>query len=108
MPKHAKKPSAEEREYQKIVKSFRLASAAAVIILAIGMVFYHFVQDLSWVDALYFCVVTLTTIGYGDITPVTNFEKLFTVFYILAGVGIIATFANLFVKRAVAKRMLNK
>lgn len=99
-----KELSISDKDYKKLITAFRLAAVAALAILAIGMVFYHFVQNLSWVDAFYFCVVTLTTIGYGDITPVTNTEKIFTSFYILAGVGIIATFANLFVKRAVANR----
>jgi hypothetical protein len=104
MPNRAKDLNIDEQEYKKIITAFRMAAVAAVIVLAIGMVFYHYVQDLSWVDSLYFCVVTLTTIGYGDITPVTNVEKLFTVGYILAGIGIVATFVNLFVQRAVARR----
>lgn len=39
------------------------------------------------VDALYFAVVTLCTIGYGDIVPDTNFTKLFTCVFILVGFG---------------------
>lgn len=104
MPNRAKELDIDDQEYKKIITAFRMATIAALLILAIGMVFYHYVQDLSWVDALYFCVVTLTTIGYGDITPVTDVEKLFTVGYIMAGIGIVATFVNLFVKRAVARR----
>lgn len=104
MPNRAKELDIDDQEYQKIIVAFRMAALATVIVLAIGMLFYHYVQDLSWVDALYFCVVTLTTIGYGDITPVTDAEKLFTIGYILAGIGILATFVNLFVKRAVARR----
>ena len=91
-------------EYQKIIRNFRLAVALSVVVIGVGTVFYHCVEDLRWVDAIYLCVITLTTVGYGDITPQTDIGKIFTVFYILIGIGIIATLANLIIKRAVAAR----
>lgn len=39
------------------------------------------------VDALYFCIVTMCTIGYGDITPSTPFAKLFSITFVLFGFG---------------------
>jgi voltage-gated potassium channel Kch len=44
------------------------------------------------VNAIYFSVVTLGTVGYGDITPTTDAGKLFTVFYIIFGLGVIGGF----------------
>jgi len=41
----------------------------------------------TWVESLYFCVVTLTTVGYGDFSPKTTFTKWFTCFYILIGIA---------------------
>ncbi|XP_057955748.1 two-pore potassium channel 3-like isoform X2 [Malania oleifera] len=46
------------------------------------------------VDALYFTVVTLCTIGYGDIVPDTTFTKLFTCIFILVGFGFIDILLN--------------
>lgn len=46
------------------------------------------------VDALYFTVVTLCTIGYGDIVPDSTFTKLFTCFFILVGFGFIDILLN--------------
>lgn len=63
-----------------------LGVAAAVV--AIGTVFYRFVEDLRWIDSLYFSVITLTTIGYGDISPTTTSGKVFTMVYVIVGVGI--------------------
>ena len=37
----------------------------ASVIVAVGTVFYRFVEDLLWVDSIYFSVITLTTVGYG-------------------------------------------
>ena len=41
------------------------------------------------VDALYFCIVTMCTIGYGDITPNSTATKLFSVLFVLVGFGFI-------------------
>jgi voltage-gated potassium channel len=70
----------------------------AGIILLGGMIFYHQVEGWSWLDALYFSVVTLSTVGYGDLTPTTPVGKIFTVAYILMGISIFITFASMLVK----------
>lgn len=65
------------------------------VVIAVGTIFYRFIEGLSWVDALYFTMITLTTVGYGDISPQTTAGKLFTIVYIIVGLGIIATFIGL-------------
>ncbi len=62
--------------------------AVASVVVAIGTVFYRFIEDLNWVDSVYFSVITLTTVGYGDFSPVTTAGKVFTMFYVLVGIGI--------------------
>ena len=46
------------------------------------------------IQALYFCVVTLATVGYGDLHPTNELSQLFTIAYILSSVGIIAAFVT--------------
>ena len=68
---------------------------AVLFILMIGTVFYHNIEGMSYLDALYFSVMTLATVGYGDLSPHTALGKLFTIVYVLIGVGIItAVIAN--------------
>jgi voltage-gated potassium channel len=65
-----------------------------VIAIVSGTAFYSLVEGLRFVDALYFSVVTLTTVGYGDFAPETDAGKLFTAVYVLIGIGILLTFVT--------------
>jgi voltage-gated potassium channel Kch len=70
------------------------AFAWAGIWVLIGTLVYHYLEGWAWLDALYFCVVTLATVGYGDFTPTTPVAKIFTLFYILNGIGILLFFID--------------
>lgn len=95
-------------EAHKIRRNFRLLAAATLAVLTVGAIFMHYIEKLSWVNSVYFSVVSLTTVGYGDIVPTTDPGKIFVCFYLLAGIGIIATFASNLIKNAVARRVINK
>ncbi len=97
-----------EKEYEAIQRNFRIVAAIALGVLAFGAWFYHMVEKLNWLDAFYFCTITLTTVGYGDIVPTTDEGKIFTIGYVIVGIGIIATFANLLLKNAVVRRNLKQ
>ncbi len=82
------------RLYRDMIKQpeTRALLVMAGVVLAIGVVFYMNVEHWSFINALYFCVVTLGTVGYGDITPTTDVGKLFTVVYIIFGLAVIGGF----------------
>lgn len=75
-------------------KEYRDLMVMSVVVLGIGTLVYHQLEGWGWVDSLYFSVITLTTIGYGDFSPATEAGKLFTIFYILVGLGLILNFIN--------------
>jgi voltage-gated potassium channel len=64
----------------------------AAITLLIGTLYYANAEGWRLLDALYFSVVTLTTIGFGDLAPTTDGAKVFTIVYSFVGIGIIAAF----------------
>ncbi len=65
-------------------------------VLGTGTVVFHFVEGWSWLDAAYFSTVTIATVGFGDLHPVTSLGKIFVIVYIFMGVGIfVAIFAFL-------------
>ncbi|MFN8471049.1 MAG: potassium channel family protein [Anaerolineae bacterium] len=57
--------------------------------LGAGMVVYHYLEGWSYLSALYFCVITLATVGYGDLTPTTELSRAFTIVYVINGVVIL-------------------
>lgn len=75
-------------------KEYRDLLITSIFILAFGSVVYHYLEGWTWIDSLYFSVITLTTVGYGDFSPQTDGGKLFTIFYILIGLGMILSFIN--------------
>lgn len=73
---------------------FRNAALILLALLVSGTVFYSTVEGWGIVDSLYFSVVTLSTVGYGDLSPGTTAGKLFTIFYILVGIGLFVAVAT--------------
>ena len=65
-----------------------LPFVAAALVLT-GTIFYWRFEDWTIIEALYFCVVTLTTVGFGDLSPTTATTQIFTIVYILTGFGVL-------------------
>lgn len=92
---------------RELVMLFKKPEARAMTIwmiglLGVGAIFYHQVEGWSWLDSLYFCVITLSTVGYGDLDPTTSTSKIFTVIYIFIGLSIFVSFVNTLAKQRVA------
>lgn len=75
-----------------------------IVTLLSGTVFYWHVEGWSLLDAFYFSAVTLTTVGYGDLAPATALGKIFTVFYLFVGIGLIVAFVDALAKRTLEMR----
>jgi voltage-gated potassium channel len=61
----------------------------AGLLLLTGTIFYWHTEHWTIVQALYFSVVTLTTVGYGDLHPTSAGTQIFTIVYILTGFGVL-------------------
>ncbi|WP_280771736.1 potassium channel family protein [Salipaludibacillus daqingensis] len=73
---------------------FQVLLTLTFFTLLSGTIFYSTVENLRVLDALYFSVTTLSTVGYGDFSPQTDFGKVFTIIYIFVGVGMIVAFVS--------------
>jgi len=69
-------------------KSFT-ASALLLIWIIFSTLVFKILENWNWIEAFYFSVVTLTTIGFGDFVPTTDGMRLFVAFYILGGVSVV-------------------
>ncbi len=58
-----------------------------LIIIMVGTFGFVFIEGLPPADAFYFSIVTITTVGYGDIHPATQLGKILAVVLIITGVG---------------------
>lgn len=86
----------------------RVLIVGALAIVATGTIFYSLVEGWPVLDSLYFTVITLTTIGYGDIAPTRDISKIFTIFFVVAGVSFILGLLNFVIGRTVKDRTERK
>ncbi len=66
-----------------------------LIIVVLGAFIYSNLEGWRLLDSFYFVVMTLTTIGYGDFVPITDFGKVFTIVFSIIGVASMFYFFSL-------------
>jgi len=65
-----------------------------MLLFAYGIIGSHFIMGLNLIDSIYYSVVTMATVGYGDYIPVTGIQKIFATTLALGGVGLLAYVFN--------------
>ncbi len=73
-------------------KDFKFLFFFIVILLLSAVLFYTAMENWSLIDALYFSVMTMATVGYGDLVPTTDFSKIFTIIYTFLSIGTFVSF----------------
>ena len=75
------------------------------LLLLTGTIFYWLAEDWTLIQSLYFSVVTLTTVGYGDLTPTSDYSRIFTIIYIFLGLGVLVAFVSSIAQHYMAQRI---
>ena len=72
------------------VRHLRISVASLVSIIALGTLGYSIIEGWHAFDALYMTVITLATVGFKEVQPLSQEGKLFTIILIISGTGMIA------------------
>jgi len=67
---------------------FRALAFLILLLQISGTIFYTQEEGWSIVDALYFCVMTMSTVGYGDLAPTSDISKIFTIIFSILSIGL--------------------
>jgi len=99
------------KEYRSLIRSTVILG----LFFAFGTVFFALAESWNVIDALYYTVVTCTTVGYGDYTPKTTLGKIVAIPFIIIGTFVIASalgnFADFFIQKKqkeIAERILSR
>ena len=84
----------------------RMATLVGTLLTIItgGTIFFRWAEGWSWLDSYFFTVVTISTVGYGNLVPATDIGKIGTTLFILLGLGIFAVAVQQFGLFAMRKR----
>ena len=90
----------------------RVFLAVLLIVMGLGILGFMIIEDLSLADAFYFSIVTIATVGYGDIHPATQAGKILAVVLIITGVGtflgVVANATEIMLNRRERKARIEK
>jgi voltage-gated potassium channel len=76
----------------KLLPKLRIVFSALLVLLLIGTAGFHFIEGWSWFDGFYMVLTTITSIGYGEIHPLSHIGRIFNSFVIITGVGLALLF----------------
>lgn len=71
----------------KALRNLRILVGVLVLLVLLGTAGFHFIEGWTWFEGFYMVVTTFTTIGYGEVHPLSFTGRVFNVFLILMGVG---------------------
>ncbi len=73
-----------------------IVSIVAFTLTTIGVFAYMKLENYSFIDALYMVVITMSTVGFSEIEPLSEQGRLFTIFLIITSIGIFGYIVSLF------------
>jgi voltage-gated potassium channel len=105
----------DTRKAHSLLKHFsshsRMSYPAIIIVIAIGFgtLGYRLLEGWSFVDALYMTIITMTTVGFAEVQPLSEYGRIFTIGLIVTSIGIagyVVSQLTAFVVEGEVKRIL--
>jgi voltage-gated potassium channel len=79
------------------LKAFRLPLILTVLTMLVGTLGYVLIDDFTLMDAIYQTGVTFTTVGFGEIAPISDAGRIFTITLIIAGFAVFSSAVGILV-----------
>ncbi len=87
------------------MRRVQLSIVFLLLLVLVGMVGYMVLEDMAPVDALYMTVITITTVGFGEVRPLSPASRLFTMVLILLGVSAVTSAVSSAVETVLEQRV---
>ena len=73
----------------KRLPAIEICGIAILVLTAVGTTGFHYIEHWSWFDSFYMVVITFSTIGYGEVHPLSHAGRVFNIGLILMGVALV-------------------
>jgi voltage-gated potassium channel len=73
----------------RVLPKLKFLLAALAVLVLVGVAGFHYIEHWSWFDGFYMVLTTITSIGYGEIHPLSHVGRIFNSFIIVTGVGLV-------------------
>ena len=94
------------------MRKLRISLYLFIVVTVIGTTYYHFIERMSIIDAIFMMAITLSTVGYGEVQPLSPTGRIFTIFVIIFGITITGytagTFIRMFIEGELSRRFGRK
>ena len=88
--KHKVMPKQQFRRVNKYLRNILLAGVLLLLTMLVGVVGFIVIEEYSVGDAFYMTIITLSTVGYGEVQPLHTYGRVFASFLIIFNIGIFA------------------
>ncbi|HEY5870622.1 MAG TPA: potassium channel protein [Candidatus Tectomicrobia bacterium] len=68
---------------------FRMALMGVLTVMMAGVLGYRFFEDYTWFEALYMTTITLSTVGFQEVRPLSQIGRLLTIILLVSGLGVV-------------------
>jgi len=105
--KHQRMPLAHRMRLalEDPVRQFQVSLGVLLVVLVLGTIGYRVIEGMGWVDAAYMTMITVATVGFEEVSPLSQAGRVFTIGLIVIGVGTAAWAATQAVEVALGQSM---
>jgi len=87
------------------LKQLKIGLLAVMLLIIVGTIGFRYIEEWSYLDSLYMTIITMATVGYREISPLSQAGKIFTIALIVVGVTLVFWVVTSLVEVAVGEQL---